>query len=191
MKRFIPLVLIVLCAAFVGGVGAIAVVKTGPVARLGPFYTSSAAWDSATGLQPGGRVIYFISADSEKIGDVVYISSVNHVSKSATIANYNAVAGVVVGGARVSMLASIQAADVGTLAATANQRVIVLRQGRTWVKADAADSLRAGALIQPSTTVAGAAMNKGSALDSLYRVIGKMVTTGAASATALAEINVR
>lgn len=189
MKKLIPLMLVVLCAA-VGGMGGAALVKTGPVARIGPFYTSSAAWDSATALQPGGRVVYFIAADSEKIGDVVYISSVNHVSKSSTIANYNAIAGVVVGGARVNMQASIQASDVGTLVATANQRVIVLREGRTWVKADAADSLRAGARVQPSTTVAGATMNLAT-IDSLGRVFGKMITTGAASAVALAEINVR
>ncbi len=161
------------------------------IQRLGPYFTSSVGWDSVTGAQVGGQVIYALSADSEKVGDVVYWSSDNHVSKSATLANYNAVAGVVVGGARVSMKGLVGKTDVGTLVATANQRIVILIQGRAWVGNDAGGTLASGALIQASTATAGKVMAKPAALDSLDRVIGRVGVGGSASTTIVANINIK
>jgi hypothetical protein len=190
MKKIFSLTALVLCAALLGA-GTAAVVTTSPVARLGPFYVSSAPWDSTTAGQPGGRVVFALAADSERIGNVVYYSANNAVSNSATLANYNAIAGVVVGGSRTNMAASRAAADVGTLAATANQRLIILKQGRTWIPVDTTTGgLAAGVLVMPSL-VAGKAKAKSSVLDSLSRVYGKIVVGCAASATCLADINVK
>lgn len=185
LKFSLAVVGIVLVSAFT------ATVTTRAVQRIGPFYTSTIAFDSTTGGQPGGDTRIYLATDSTKVGDAVYISAANTIAKSTTAANYNAVAGIVVGGTRTSMNASIVAADVGTLAATANQRVIVLRHGRTWVANDAGGTLSAGALIVPSVTTAGKVVVKPAAIDSLYRVIGKVPIGGSASTTVLAEINVR
>lgn len=166
-----------------------AFVTTRSVQRMGPFYTSTVNWDSTTGSQVGGEVRIFLAADSLKIGDVVYVSAANKVAKSTTLANYNTLAGVVVGGARHTMFASVASADVGTLTATANQRVLVLKQGRAWVANDGSTTLTYGASIIPSDSVAGKVEVRGAALDSMHRVIGRVPIGGAG--TVLADVNVK
>jgi hypothetical protein len=189
MKKVFALAALVFCAGLLGA--GTAMVTLSPVAKLGPFFASSAPYDSATAGQPGGRVVFALAADSEKVGNVVYYSADNKVSVSGTLANYNTIAGVVVGGTRTSNRASRAAADVGTLAATANQQVIVLKQGRTWIPVDTATGgLAAGVTVMPSL-ITGKARAKPAYLDSLNRVYGKIVVGCAASATCLADINVR
>lgn len=186
LKAGVLVLLVIATAAFTS-----VVVTTANVQRIGPHYTSSAAWDSAAGNQAGGRVVYALAADSEKIGDVVYWSGNNAVSKSATLANYNAIAGVVVGGARQSMRPSYVAADVGTLAATANQRIIILKEGRAWVQNDTVTGgITAGTRIIPSL-VAGKIKAASTAIDSAGRVLGRIVVGGAASTTVLADVVVK
>lgn len=187
IRAVVLLGLVIATAAFTS-----LVVTTANVQRVGPHFSSAARWDSVTGGQAGGLVVYALAADSEKIGDVVYWSSDNHVSKSATIADYNAIAGVVVGGARQSMRPSYVAADVGTLAATANQRIIILKEGRAWVANDTvAAGITAGTRIQPSIYVAGKVKAAASSIDSLARTFGRIVIGGAASTTVLADITVK
>jgi len=169
-----------------------ALVTTANVQRIGPHWTSSAAWDSAAGNQAGARVVYALAADSVKIGDVVYWSSGNHVNKSATLADYNTIAGVVVGGARQSMKTSYVAADVGTLAATANQRVVIAKEGRVWLANDTvAAGVAAGSRVSPSIYVAGKVKNPTTAIDTAGRVFGRFVMAGALSSTVLADIIVK
>jgi hypothetical protein len=168
-----------------------AAVTTRSVAKIGPFFTSTIAWDTTTGGQPGGDVRIYLAADSLKIGDVVYVSAANTVAKSATLANYNSVAGVIVGGSRQSMNASHVAADVGVLAGTANQRVIVLKRGRAWVTNDANATLAAGALVIPSDATAGRIEVKTTAIDSSYRVLGKVPVGGAVNTVILLDLNVK
>lgn len=161
------------------------------VQRIGPFFTSTVNFDSTAGGQVGGEVRTYLAADSLRIGDVVYISAANTVAKSATLANYNTLAGVVVGGARQNMNASIDTAGVSVLAATANQRVVVLRRGRTYVTNDANATLSAGALVIPSDATAGRVEVKTSAIDTAYRVVGRVPIGGAVNTKVLIDVNVR
>lgn len=183
--------LLVGLVAVVSAFSASMLTTTQPVARNIAFWASNIAYDSATGGMPGGHVRFTLAADTLKVGDVVYWSGNNKVAKSATLVKYDSLAGVVVGGVRTSMAASVAAADVGTLAGTANQVVIVLRSGRTWVPNDANGALVAGGQIIPSNATAGAVETRTTAIDTFFRVIGKIVIGGNASTTVLAEINVK
>lgn len=168
---------------------------TVPVRVLGPFYTTPVAWDSTNALQVGCHVQYYLSAtnDSARIGQVVYISSKNTVSHSATLANYNAIAGVVVGGTRTSMQASYVVGDTSTLVATTGQRVIVCDEGRAWVLVDTGPGVAPGLLVQPSVRAgsAGRITTKAATLDSLFRLVGRTVDTAIAGKAVLINVRIR
>jgi hypothetical protein len=181
---------IVLMMAAVAALTAFATTKS--LIRIGPFYTSTIAYDTLTGGAVGGEVrIYQNGVDTLIVGDVVYLSAQNKVRKSSTLANYNTIVGVVVGGSKTNMLAISSSPAATDTAALANGKAIVLSRGRAYVRVDAAVALSPGALIQPSVTVAGKVTVKAAPLDSLFRVFGRMVDTGVVSTSALANINVR
>jgi predicted DCC family thiol-disulfide oxidoreductase YuxK len=185
---------------FIGLVSAAAassyMIVTMAVTRFGPFYNSQVAFDSLNGGQPGGEVRTAIvggTTDTLRIGDVVYWSDTNKVTKSTTRALYNAIAGVVVGGASTSDRTSIVAADVGTVAATTGKRVIILKQGRTWMKSDANAAIIAGRRLLPSDSIAGRFDTSLTAtvIDSFYRMIGRNVNAGSALGTVLVDVNIK
>lgn len=163
-----------------------------PVSRLGPYYTSNSTYDTATGGSPGGLVYFFKNgADTLIVGDVVYLSANNTVLKSGTLANYNAVAGVVVGGTKTNMQVVTSAPAATDTAAYANQTVVVLVSGRTWVRVDTTTAgISAGVAIMPSL-VAGKVKARTTAIDTFSRIIGKMIDTGIASTQVLARINIK
>ena len=187
MKRLLAL------GAIICSVVTMAFVTTyASIARIGPFYTSTVGFDTAAGGQVGGQVRYYKNGvDTLIVGDVVYLSANNTVRKSTTLANYNTIAGVVVGGNKTSMR-GITSSPVSTdTAATANGTAIVLSCGRAYVRIDAAAGIAPGLLIQPSTNVAGKVMAKASTIDSLYRSVGRLVDTGVVSTQVLANICIR
>jgi hypothetical protein len=142
-----------------------------PVARFSPYYTSNAAWVAATGGQAGGRVNTFLvgTADTLKFGDVVWLTGAgDSVHKSSTLANYNTIAGVVVGGQRM-VGGGIASSDSGTIAGTAGQYVYVLKQGRAWVLNDANGTIAGGVSVIPSDATAGAVETRTTAIDTLFR----------------------
>ena len=161
-----------------------------PVARFGPFWGSSYAQDSARGWEQGGYVNTYIAAAANTlyVGDIVYLSANNAVAKSATAANYNAVAGVVVGGASTSNRTAPDSADLGTLAGLPGKRVFVARSGRAWVRT--ADSVYVGNPVM-NGTVAGRAIRKAATLDSLMRTIGRAVFTIDSGKPLLVNVNVK
>lgn len=176
---------VLILLALVASIGATAFVTTTmPLTKFGPFYTSQLAFDSLTGGQAGGQVRVYLANDSLTIGDYVYDSTTNKVAKSATLVSYNKAVGFVVGGARTSMRPSVASADVGTLAATANQRVIVLMCGRAWVKT--ADSVYPGDQLIPGA-VAGRLKRRTTAIDTFTRRGGTALY--AASSAAVILIN--
>jgi hypothetical protein len=164
-------------------------VTTVPVRIVGPFFTTPIAFDSATGQQIGGQVQYYIASDSVRIGQLVYHSGHNTVAASATLANYNKIAGVVIGGTRQGMQASIAVADTSTLAATNGQRAIVLVRGRFWVL-DSAGGDGPGIVLRPSGT-AGRAAAALAAIDSNSRNFGRVIDTIIGGKTGLVQINVK
>ena len=194
---------LIVLALFVLSVGTSAatsyLLTTVPIRNYGPFIVmgSGNARDS-TGVgsskSVGGLVTYYTakSTDTLKIGDVVFLDTLSIVAKSATLANYNKVVGVVVGGRSTSMQGAIASADVGSTAALPNQAVIVLQYGRAWVKTDTqVAGVTTGTGLRISTFNAGLVQPRGTILDSLYRVIGKSVSGGAASTAILANIFIK
>lgn len=148
---------------------------TAAVQRLGPFYTTLAPFDSTKGGQAGGMTFTYLANDSLKIGDVVYDSIGNRVAKSVTALSYSKRVGVVVGGARTSNRASYDSTDVGTLAATSSQRVIVAHFGRVWTKTS--DSVYIGNNVIAGTAVAGTIKRASTIIDSSGRIFGRAVFT--------------
>jgi len=161
---------------------------------LGPWYTSPMPFDSSAINQVGGHVQFYLAGDSCWIGQIVFISAKNTVKPGTTLANYNTVAGVVVGGTRTSMQASVAVADTFTLAATANQRVIVMDVGRFWVL-DSGGGKSPGTLVRPTAASAihsgGRMASATTAIDTNYRVIGRLVDTSVSGKAALVQIHVK
>lgn len=165
-----------------------------PIARFSPYYTSNAAWSVSSPGQAGGRVNTFTvgTADTLYFGDVVWLTGAgDSVHKSATLANYNTIAGVVVGGQRMSGGGGIARTDSGTMAGTAGQYVYVLKQGRAWVLNDANGTIAGGVSVIPSDATAGAVETRTTAIDTLFRTIGRVVVSTAASKFMLVDVNVR
>lgn len=160
--------------------------------RMGPFWTTSASYDTLNGNMIGGEVRFFRdSTDTLLVGDVVYLSRSNTVHKSTTLANYTTIAGVVVGGSYKGMRLANAATNVGDTATLAHGTVIVLVRGRTWVKPDT--GLSPGAQLLPSTATAGQAHARIAAalIDTFYRAYGRMIDSGISGTASLASISIR
>lgn len=161
---------------------------------IGPFWRSSSSFDSLTALQVGGNVVIAIngeSTDSLRVGMVAFWSDTNKVSISATLADYNKIAGVVVGGASTEMQAKDAITDTSALAAVPGARVLILKQGRTWVLNDAAGAIAAGERVIPSDATQGRTEKITTAIDTNYRAIGKAVVGAAASKATLVDVVIK
>lgn len=184
LKKVLPL------ALFASLIAAFAVYEAAyiPVRVIGPYYRSQASFDSATGAAVGGMVQTYLAADSLRVGQIVYTTVRNTVDASATLTAYNAITGVVVGGTRTGMQASVNITDTSTLAATAGQRVVVLRQGRFWVL-DSTGAINPGIAVRPSGTKGRMAAQL-NVPDTFHRVFGRMVDTASSGKAGLVDINI-
>jgi hypothetical protein len=173
-----------------------AAMVTSQIQRIAPFQISSAPWDSLTGGQVGGRIVQTINGDSDTlyVGDVVYWSDSNEVSKSATLANYTTIAGVVVGGAITGVnFGHITSTDVGTRAAATGQRVYLMKQGRMWMQSSNNAAWISGRRVLPSDSIAGRLDTALTAavIDTFYRTIGRTVGAASALGVVAVEVNIK
>lgn len=163
--------------------------------QIGAFYYSQANFDSATAQGIGGVVkIYLVgAADTERVGNIAYLSSANTVKHSATLTNYNAIAGVVVGGAATGMQASLALADTGTIAGIPGQQVLVLERGRTYVLADTQAGFSPGTQVLPSikSGMGGRLNARLTTIDTFFRIFGKTVDTTVSGKAVLVDVRVR
>lgn len=184
-------------AALIGTIAAVSFSAIGGtyynVARIGPYFTTTSAFDSATGGAAGGMVRTYLSGDTEYVGNVVYLSAANTVSHSATLANYNKVMGIVVGGTKTNMRASGDSASVGDTASFIGGRVIVLVKGRAWVYLDTGAGIAPGTEILASAKagMGGRLTGRTTAIDSFYRIVGEVVDSGVSGTKQLANIHSR
>lgn len=193
MKKYLNTGLFVLAFLAVSGFA----IVTGTyqnVTRIGPFMMSTFAFDSnAIGQvgNPGTNV--YIAGESLFVCRSVYLSARNTVKNDSTIASYNKAMGIVIGGTRTSMQASTDSLGCADLAATVGQRVLVLSIGRTWVVMDTQAGVAPGTLIMTSSKpgMRGRMMAKTTPIDSLYRVMGRIIDSGALGRRVLAHINVK
>jgi hypothetical protein len=200
LKRAIPLAMLGIGIASVAG-ASILVTTFQPIQRLGPYFTSTVGYDTGNGGMVGGQVHFYRAGtgtgETLFVGDVVYDSEAstnpqgNTVFKSATLASYSRIAGVVVGGTFTNMRAVTSAPGATDTAAFVGQTVAVLQCGRTWIKVDAAAGLAPGTLIIPSTTTAGKVKGTLSLPDTFYRTIGRLVDTGIVSTSVLANVCIK
>lgn len=80
----------------------------------------------------GGLVRRFTASGTLLVGDVVYLSGVNTVAKSATVTNYVGFVGFVVGGSSLSNISDVDSSvAVGTTAALTGTDVYVQTDGIT------------------------------------------------------------
>lgn len=180
--------------AIVGAIGGLtaATMAYSNVTGIGTFWRSTAPYDTARGWRIGGETrVYRDSTDTLLVGDVVYLSRSNTIHKSATLANYNTIAGVVVGGTVTGMQGARDSANVGDTATLAHGTVLVLKCGRTWIKPDS--GLSPGAQLLPSTATAGQAHARIAAavVDTFNRAYGQLVDSGVSGVASLANICVR
>lgn len=125
------------------------------IAPSGAPWILAGASDPSDVLSPGGIVRIFTAAAALLIGDCVFMSANGTVDKTATTGTHVRAVGIVVGGTATGMTCSDDPADFNVVqAAAANDRVIVLIQGVSFVIADAAMAT-VGTPLAPSTTVAG------------------------------------
>lgn len=181
---------------FIALVSGFTIFASSQVRRIGPYWVSSNAYDSLTGGQVGGNVVIAIngeSTDTLTVGMVVFWSDTNEVSVSATLANYNTIAGVVVGGKLTSDLAKDASGDVGTAAAAPGQRVILLKQGRAWMKLGQNAAVIAGRKLVPSDSVQGSVdtMLTAAVIDTHYRYIGRNIKAAGAVSAILVDVNIK
>jgi hypothetical protein len=189
-KNKIKILALLAAVAFVSAFSAV-VTTVYSVARVTPFSVSADAFVPLTGRQLGGVVNTFIAADTLRYGDVVFLATFDTVKKSSTLANYNTLAGVVVGGATRLGGVLYAASDSGTISAIAGQTVYVLRRGRAYVTNDANGTIAAGGFVIPSDATAGAVETKTTAIDTNYRTLGKAVIGASASKFMLIDVNVK
>lgn len=164
-------------------------VKT-PARGVPIFYFASSGFDSLKAGGIGGEVKVYLADSTVRVGAPVFISSRGHVKGSATLADFNATAGVVVGGDSTGMQIPLTIADTGIVAAKQNNKVLVMVQGRYWVLDSALNSHSIGGQIRGSGTNQRAAL-KPAPLDSLNRVFGRVVDTTGTGSAVLVQINVR
>ncbi len=185
-----------LCAVVGAASFTVATISTStPVRQPGPVIALQTSLDSTLGTgRFGGIVTGFLakSTDTLNIGDVVFLDTLGFVSKSATLANYNKVVGVVVGGRSDTMNVRSDSASVGTAAALPLQKVIVMRWGLAWMFSDSLTAgLTAGTGVIPSSSTAGYLRARTTAIDSFNRIFGKTINGGAKNTKVQVLINVK
>lgn len=195
-KRVLTLLALVSSVCMMAFSSNIIAIITGVTPRnAGVFYYSQANFDSATIGGVGGVVkIYQVaSGDTEKIGNIVFLTSKNTINHSATLVNYNSIEGIVVGGTATSMQASYVVGDTSTTAALPGGQVLVLERGRAWVLADTGAGIAPGLQVIPSAKsgMGGRLTVRTTAIDTLNRIFGKTVDTTLSGKAVLVDVRVR
>jgi len=126
----------------------------------------------------GSTNLPFTAAAALNIGDVVYLSAADTAAKSNTPANYQKFLGVVVGGKATYGYVGTLSTDVGVSAAATGESVLVQRNGKAWVVADAA--IVAGALLTQGATTAGRVDDSASATQGQIIGLALQAATNAA-----------
>lgn len=160
---------------------------------IGTYWATSQRFDSTKGGGIGCRVEVYNAGDSEWVGDLTYLSAINTVKHDTVLANYNSIAGIVVGGQRLGMLSYADSTSVGTLAATSGQRVIICYDGRAWTTHDTTATTLPGTQIIPSNRQGqrGRYGSRTTAVDTFNRIFGKGLDTGLTARRTLVRITVR
>ncbi len=180
-------------ALFLCLTGFIAFATTSPIRQVGPWYTAGTAFDSTSAGQVGGQTRTYLAADTLRVGQVVYLSAKNTAAKSATLANYNTVLGIVCGGIRISGGCSTAVADTFALAATANQKVYVCDDCRVWALVDTAAGTSPGTQLIPSarSNMGGRLGPRTTAIDSQSRIVGRAVDTVVSGKAVLVNVRIK
>ncbi len=192
MRRGLAVLAFLACTMMVSAASAFVAVRY-PLTRLGTYWTTVQSYDSTGGAMVGAEALIYNSGDSSWIGDLVYISAKNQVKHDTILANYSKVAGVVIGGQRTAMQTYADSASVGTLAATAGQKVILAVRGRVWMTMDTTAGIAPGTLVVPSDRqgMRGRFKGKTTIVDTAYRVIGRLPDSGVTNTKRLVNLSIK
>lgn len=164
---------------------------------LGPFWSTPMSLDSLNGGQVGGEVRQYLAGETLVVGDVVSLSANNTVTTETSTAMHERTVGVVVGGRSTGMRAKLDSTDLGTTAALVNRPVLVLRNGRTWVRMDtvtATDTLAPGRRVKPSVLNAGRVHGVTTfsvAADGMTRIFGTGVRLALRGSAGLVDVSTK
>ena len=196
MRKYLGMISMVVAVAALTAFGTANFALT-QIQRMSASYWSPAtAPDSLTGAGAGGRFHYAIvgTTDTLKAGDVVYWADTNKVKKSATLANYNEIAGVVIGGAITGSAKAYNASgDVGTNVAAPGQVVLICKTCRVWMRSSNNAAWISGRRLLPSDSIAGRVDTALTAavIDSMHRFVGRSVSAASALGVVLVDVNIR
>jgi hypothetical protein len=196
MRKVLGIISLVVAVAAVTAFGATNFALTQIQRMSGSYWTPATAPDSLTGAGAGGKFHYAIvgTTDTLKAGDVVYWADTNKVKKSATLANYNEIAGVVIGGAITGTTKAYNASgDVGTNVAAPGQFVMICKVCRVWMRSSNNAAWLSGRRVLPSDSIAGRLDTALTAavIDSLHRTVGRTVSAASALGVVLVDVNIK
>lgn len=140
-----------------------------------PWVIGDDETETPRGISIGGRVIRYVAAGSLNIGDAVVLSAAGVVNKSAVSADGLKRVGIVVGGEQIGLARVVvqRKNDIGKLAATVNQAVLVAHVGVCWAVAQAA--IAAGAYVKPDVTTPGRVLTAAVTTDVAAGDTGKII----------------
>lgn len=195
-KKVLGLVLFVVAVSAATAFGTASFALTQIQRMTGSYWTPATNPDSLTGAGAGGRFHYAIvgTTDTLKAGDVVYWADTNKVKKSTTLANYNEIAGVVIGGAITGLNRAYNASgDVGTKVAAPGQFVMICKVCRVWMQSSNNAAWLSGRRVLPSDSIAGRLDTALTAavIDSLHRTVGRTVSAASALGVVLVDVNIK
>lgn len=196
MRKVFGLLSLVVVVAAVTAFGTVNFAATQIQRMQGAFWTPATNPDSLTGSGAGGRFHYAITGttDTLKVGDVVYWADTNKVKRSATLADYNTIAGVVIGGAITGTTRAYNASgDVGTKVAAPGQVVLICKVCRAWMQSSNNAAWISGRRVLPSDSIAGRLDTALTAavIDSLHRTVGRTVSAASALGVVLVDVNIK
>ena len=197
MRKYLGLIAMVVSVAALTAFGTVKFAALTQIQRMsGSYWTPATNPDSLTGAGAGGRVHYAIAGttDTLRAGDVVYWADTNKVKRSATLADYNAIAGVVVGGALTGANFAYNASgDAGTQVAAPGQWVALCKTCRVWMRSSNNAAWISGRRVLPSDSLAGRLDTTLTAavIDSQWRAVGRTVSAAAAVGAVLVDVNIK
>jgi hypothetical protein len=196
MRKYLGMISMVVAVAALTAFGTANFALTQIQRMSASYWTPATNPDSLTGAGAGGKFHYAIvgTTDTLKAGDVVYWADTNKVKKSATLANYNEIAGVVIGGAITGSAKAYNASgDVGTNVAAPGQVVLICKTCRVWMRSSNNAAWLSGRRVLPSDSIAGRLDTALTAavIDSLHRTVGRTVSAASALGVVLVDVNIK
>lgn len=142
--------------------------------------------DDGGSLKPGGHVVEAKGAVALNVGDAVFVSAVDTVTKDSVATNHKNRIGIVVGGTRTDMRVLSGSDAVGLAACAINEQVLVQIDGIAWGVADTA-TVAVGDKLKLGTTTAGRLLDGSDTTDAVAGITGSIVAQALTASAAAGD----